>query len=121
VSLRLVPGEAVDQPIGLPGQPGDHPNTEGLGIGSQAVLEGAAEEHMHSSSREMLEPPGAHLVSDGESTDAMSPDPVGFGDDELVRRTESGSYVVSVKCYCQHRSVLLEAQLAGLMPDKKVH
>jgi hypothetical protein len=120
VLLDFIPGERIDQTLRLPGEPGDHPNAQGFGVGKEAAVEAAAEEHRDSGGRETLEAPGPRLVADGQSADAVDPAPVDLGDRELARRAEPGGHVISVKRHSQHRPLLLEQANAVPVPYKKL-
>jgi hypothetical protein len=118
--LDFVPREGINQTLRLPREPGDHPNAQGFGVGKEAPVEAAAEEHRDSGGRETLEAPGPRLVADGQSADLVDPAPVDLGDRELARRAKSGGHVISVKRHSQHRSLLLERGNAVRVPYEKI-
>jgi hypothetical protein len=118
--LDFIPGEGIDQTLRFPGEAGDHPNAQGFGVGKEAAVEAAAEEHRDSGGGETLEAPGPRLVADGQLADVMDPTPVDLGERELVRRAKPGGHVISVKRHSQHRPLLLERGVAVPVPYKKI-
>jgi hypothetical protein len=107
VPIEIIPEEGIDQPLGLAGEPGDHPNPETFGNGQEAAIEAAAQQNSHSSGGEDLEAFRPLFFGDGQSADAANLVPIQVGDHELVCRAESGGHVSSVKGNAQHRSLLL--------------
>jgi hypothetical protein len=75
-SLELIPEEGIDQPLGLAGEPGDHPNPEAFGNGQEAAIEAAAQQYSHSSGGEELEAYRPRLFGDGQSANVANLVPV---------------------------------------------
>ena len=76
VSIELIPEEGIDQPLGFPGEPGDHPNPEGFGDGQEAAIEAAAQQYSHPSVGEELEAYRPLLFGEGQSANAANLVPV---------------------------------------------
>jgi hypothetical protein len=119
VSLDLIAEEGIDQLLGLPGEPGDHPNPQALGKGQEAAIEAAAEQHLHPGSGEALEAPGPSLLWDAQLADAKNLAPVQLGDQELICRAEPGGHVIAMKRHGQHFPVLPDGFFAESVPDRK--
>jgi hypothetical protein len=45
VSLELITEEGIDQVLGFPGKPGDHPDPQAFGERQEAAIEAAAQQH----------------------------------------------------------------------------
>jgi hypothetical protein len=117
MSLDFTPDEGIDQLLGFPGEPGDHPNSQILGEGSGAAVEAAAQHHADSGGRQALEALRPRDLGDAQPAHAAHFVSVQLGDHELVRRAEPWGHVLSVKRHTQHRSSLLGEVFAGLVPD----
>jgi hypothetical protein len=103
----------------LPREARNHSDVQGFGVGKEAAVEAAAKEHVHAGGREALEALGPRLVANGQSTNAVDPAFGALGDQELMRRAESGGYVITMKRDCQHRQLLLVSGCAVLVPEEK--
>lgn len=103
--------EGFDQALGLPGEARDYLNPQTFGQRQEAPVEAPAQQHPYIGGSEALEAPRPSIFEDGDFSDAANPVPVQIGDQEPIRRAESGGHILAVKRYGQHRPVLPEGDL----------
>jgi hypothetical protein len=111
--------EGLDQALGLSGEPRDHLDPQAFGQRQEAPVEAATQQHPHVGGSEALEAPRPRLFRDGQFSGAANLLPVRIGDQESIRRAESGGHILAVKGHGQHRPVLPEGPLADPMPERK--
>jgi hypothetical protein len=55
VALELILNEGLDQALGFPGEPGDHPDPQTFGEGQEAAIEAAAQQYADSGGRKTFQ------------------------------------------------------------------